>query len=293
VLVNHYFARAGRFGRKDLVARGPELLPLAKKVVAVFGLGCVGAPSAFELARCGVGELRVLDYDVVDPGTIVRWPAGLTVAGVPKVEVVRQFVRRDYPYTKVTPFRHRLGAARLRAHDGESEQSVLQRMLDGASLIYDGTAERGVQHFLSDLARELGITYLGVSGTFGGWGGLVVRVRPGRTEGCWICSRHALEDGLEEHVIPAPPADPDGRATPLGCASPTFTGAGFDLAQVALYGARTAVSTLCGGEAGGYPETPWDVTSIAFRGAGGSLIPPAFWTGPLKKHPNCRRCRAS
>ena len=66
------FVKAGRASRRDLTLRMPELTPLADKVVAVFGLGCIGGPSALEFARAGVGELRVLDHDAVDPGTIGR-----------------------------------------------------------------------------------------------------------------------------------------------------------------------------------------------------------------------------
>src|SRR5215216_2105745 len=41
-----YLARPGVAGRADLKARIPELAPLANHAVALFGLGCIGAPSA-------------------------------------------------------------------------------------------------------------------------------------------------------------------------------------------------------------------------------------------------------
>ena len=61
-----FFVRAGRAGREDLTSRIPELSQLHKKTVTVIGLGCLGAPSVLELARCGVGEIRIIDFDIVE-----------------------------------------------------------------------------------------------------------------------------------------------------------------------------------------------------------------------------------
>ena len=281
-----YFSRAGRAGRDAVQERTPELRPLADKAVAVFGLGCVGAPSAMELARAAVGELRVLDHDHVDPATTGRWPFGLSVAGLYKAQVIPAVISRDYPSTRVRGIVHRLGGVRAPEAGARSDGDVLREMTEGASLIYDATAELGVHHLLSDWALELGLPYVGVVGTQGGWGGKVFRVLPGKTEGCWMCYRLACEDG----TIPEPPADPKGTVQPVGCADPTFTGAGFDMAQVALTGVRVAVSTLCGGTAGGYPEAAWDVLHIAFRADDGTLIPPRFAEHTVKRHPQCPRC---
>jgi len=277
------FIRAGRASRRDLFLRMPELSALSDKVVAVFGLGCIGGPSAFELVRAGVGELRVLDHDIVDPGTIGRWPIGLSAAGVKKVDVVREVAGRDYPYVKVIPVNHRLGATRL---NGPSDQEQLAKMTDGAQLIYDATTEWGVQHFLSEYARDREIPYIAVDGTQGGWGGRICRITPGQTEGCWLCFQAALTAA----TITPPAVGPDEDVQPEGCGDPTFKAAGFDMAQIALAGVRVAVATLCRGIGGGYPPYPWDVTIMSFRDRGGELIAPRFDGYSLDKHNDCPRC---
>lgn len=281
----YHFARAGRAGREDVRHRTPELEPLASNSVAVFGLGCVGAPSVLELARAGVGELRILDFDVVDPGTVGRWPIGLSVAGMKKVEALRNLIRRDYPYTKVVPHDARLGSANPGGPE-PSDWDVVGRMTANVGLIYDATAEVGVQQFLSDYAFENSIPYLGVTGTFGGWGGKVFRVVPGRTRGCWMCYRYAFDDDPRLE----PSASPHGTVQPVGCAEPTFTGAGFDLAEVALAAVRIAVATLCAGHENGYPGYDWDVTTMSFRDREGRLIVPQFHGHVLQRHPRCPRC---
>ena len=76
--IGHYGAKVFYASPTDLFTRIPELKPLREKTVAVFGLGCLGAPSVLEFARAGVECIRLVDFDVVDPATGVRWPLGFS-----------------------------------------------------------------------------------------------------------------------------------------------------------------------------------------------------------------------
>lgn len=281
-----YFARAGRAGTEDLLVRAPELSHLPGAKVAVFGAGCLGSACIAELARAGVGELRILDPDIVDPGTIGRWFLGMSGVGLPKVDVLEGFVQNNYPNTNVRTFRHRLGAVRLGDPEEVSEQVTLDQMTDGVSLILDTTAEVGVQHLLADVAAELKIPFVCVSGTYGGWGGRVICIRPGSSNGCWMCARWAFSEGS----IPEPPSDPAGEIQPHGCGDTTFTGAGFDMRLVALTAVRTIVSAMGTAEEKCYPAMPWDVTTISLRDESGGIIPPAFAVHSIEKHPQCPNC---
>lgn len=276
------FVRAGRAGREDLAARVPEIRALAERRVALFGLGGLGAPGAVELARAGVGDLRLLDGDYVDPATGRRWQLGIPAAGLDKVAALKGFLEWNYPYTRVTSSALRLGEPEA----GPLELETLERMLDNVDLVYDATAERGLQHLLSDLARERDIPYMCLWATPGAWGGVVARVRPA-VGGCWMCLQYALTDG----TICSPPADPAGSVQPAGCASPTFTGTAFDLQQVALTAVRLAVSTLTSDDASGYPDAPWGVGVLSLRDpASGRQVPPTWVTYPLERHPECLVC---
>ena len=282
-----YYARALRGGRIDMIGRTPELESLAKVAVAIPGLGALGAPSALEMARAGVGELRLLDFDYVNPGTTVRWPLGLQAAGLLKTTSLPEFLAANYPQTKVKVYTHRIGAVRDPADALPPDSVILEALLDGATLVYDATAEIGIQRALSDLAREKGIPYICVSATEGAWGGLIARIRPGRTEGCWYCLMHHIDT----RSIPGPARSPAGTVQPIGCANPTFTGAGFDLAEIALAGTRLAIATLCADQVNGYPDYEWDVACISLRDKSGKSIAPQWETFALKRHPNCESCR--
>lgn len=279
-----FFVRAGRGGRDDLMQRIPELRPLAEKKVAVFGTGGLGGPSSIELARSGVGELRILDQDFTDPSTVVRWPLGFSAAGRVKVCNVQEFIALNYPYTNVIPILHRLGSCRSGGKD-VSDIAILDQMLDGVDLVYDATAEIGINHLLSDLAGERNLPYVCVSVTPGAWAGRLIRIRPGVTSGCWMCHQWMINRG----ELPVPASALDGEVQPVGCADPTFTGAGFDVASVALDGVRVVASTLLGRR---YPEVDWDIAIVDFRDQDGRFIGPKWQFFPLQRHPECQNVKA-
>lgn len=286
----HYWARAHYASPDELAARIPELHPLRNKMIAVFGLGCLGAPSVLEFARAGIGCMRLVDFDTVDPATTVRWPIGFTAGGHKKVSVLHEFIRRNYPYTTTEPFDFRLGGVRPPQSGAPSDQEQIATIVAGVDLIYDSTAELGVQHFLTSYAWQNGMTYVGLSGTLGGWGGKVFRIRPGTGCGCWFCYRLFCEEG----TIPEPACAPNDHGTvqPTGCADPTFTGAGFDMLHFALAGVRLVVSTLCEGSPRGYPPAGCDVIHIRLRDDDGSFVTPHYETYNITPHPECHHSHA-
>jgi molybdopterin/thiamine biosynthesis adenylyltransferase len=283
-----YLARSAIIGGGAKSERTPELHPLASKSVALFGLGCLGAPVALELARAGLGSLSIVDHDTVDPAASVRWPRGLYVAGQLKTMVIEQMIHQDYPYCKVRRFEYRVGSIRRPQDNIRSDQITMAEITSGASLLFDATAEIGVQNFLSDVAREIDVPYIGIGGTFGAWGGRVFRFRPRYDQGCFWC----YCKGCLEGTIPWPSNDESksGHIQPAGCADPTFTGANFDMMQIAMTGVRAAVSTLCSNVDGGYPPIEWDAVHIDFRNKDGKPIAPTFREFAIPKHPECGLC---
>jgi tRNA A37 threonylcarbamoyladenosine dehydratase len=282
--VEPHLIRAGYAGRNDLTARIPELATLNARRIAVFGLGSLGMPSAIAFARAGIGELRVLDSDFVEPGTTSRWPLGLSIVGLPKAQVLCDFLSREYPYTVVEKHVHRLGGIRNSLEDASCLE-VLDEMLNGADLAYDALAEEGLTPLLDRMCRERGIPFVSVSGTNGAWGGTIVRTRHGT--GCWHCFLAAQLDGSLPFPLEAPS---DRWVQPVGCASPTFTGAGFDLERIVQEGVRLAIGTLTGEAGDGYPDCEWDVAIGDFRDNQTRAISPQWRVYPLTQRPECLAC---
>lgn len=276
---NAAFLRTGRAGEEDFLFRAPELAQLAKHKIALVGLGCLGAPSALEFARAGVGDLRIMDNDIVEPPTVMRWPFGLVAAGRHKATVIAEYIQENYPYTTVTPLIRKIGAPT--DMDG-IDLGDAQAFFADCTLIYDATADRNVHYLLSTLARDLGVPYIAISGSPGGWGGTLLRLRPESTAPCWVCYQYAC-DG-DEPLIPGPPEDPEKLLQAPGCAEPTFTGAAFDLLNTTLAGVRLAVGTLTGS----YPDVPYDVAVLSLRNEAGHAIAPLWTTFVLETDSRCR-----
>jgi molybdopterin/thiamine biosynthesis adenylyltransferase len=280
-------------GESDFRERIPELSPLKNKVVAFIGLGCVGAPSALQFAKAGVGELRLVDGDFISPGTTCRWPLGYPVAGWGKVDTLGNFIQQHYPFTRIGRDHYPPnsdGRMNIGSLDSDYDQrECLETLLKGADLVYDATAEEGINHLLSWLAKEKGIPYVCVSSRPGGWGGDVVRITP-KTKGCYVCFLHAQRQEEEEGKINEPPYDPAGEALqPNGCGDVTFTAASMDVEEISLAGVRMAISTLCSGEDGTYPEIEYDVGILTLR-ENNRLMFPKWEHFPLPKHPLCNNC---
>jgi hypothetical protein len=282
VVAESYLARSRRTGPADLAERIPHLAPLRDRRVLLIGAGGVGAPIALDLARSGLGFLHLVDPDVVDPATTVRWPLGFSAADQFKVAALIEFFNGNHPYTEVTGDLIQIGAPRQRAADGPSQLDKLGELVDGCDLVVDASAEPGVTLAMAQLASELDLPFIAAWATVGAWGGVVARVRPA-APGCWFCVLHAIED----QTIRSASSDPSGNVQPLGCADPTYTGSSFDVATIANSATRLIAASLCPD----YGPQPWDVGVIELRDATGAVTGPRLadtWT--QKMHPACPMC---
>jgi molybdopterin/thiamine biosynthesis adenylyltransferase len=280
-----YYGKVSRVSAEDLQLRVPTLATLNQQTIAVVGLGALGAPSALEFARNQTCELRLMDFDVVEPGPTVRWPLGLAYAGLLKTEALQQFIKANYPRTKVVPIPHKVGGTRTEGTLPESE--AMDLLLNGASLLFDASADKGVSQFLADQAKQRGIPFISIYATPGVWGGMVMRVVPNKAMGCWMCLQHRMMDGS----IPTPKIDETGDIQAAGCGDMTFTGASFDLQNITLAGVRLALSTLNGNQEKGYPDGVWDVGVLSMMDDNDQLIPPTWHVTPLSVHPDCLDCK--
>lgn len=279
-----YFIRADWGGEDAWMRRAPTLLPLRRKSALVIGLGSLGSPVAVHLARAGISRLHLVDFDHLQVGNTLRWALGWQYAGLQKTKALSEFLASEYPFTIVNSTEIRLGAP-LFPETPFSDYEAICSLVKETDLVIDASANQRVSHFVADLARELGKPYLWLTTTPGGAGGVVGRVVPTRTPGCWHCFQHGLADGTIRQ-----PADTGAiDIQPAGCSQPTFFGAGVDSDEIALLAARLAIATLCGGQADGFPDFEWDV-AVGDLNRGGVSIAPE-WT-PYVLHPNtsCRSC---
>jgi hypothetical protein len=278
-----YITRGERLSIADQGARVPDAAGLQSRSVSIAGLGTLGAPLAFELARAQVGELHLLDFDTVEAGNIVRWPLGLSAVGYAKTDVIAGVIKHDYPFTKAQGQRFQIGNAWRPRPDFPSEAQVLTNFLTGADLLVDATAEIGVSQLLATLAAEAAIPYLSLWSTEGGWGGAVAYIPPDAAA-CWFC----LQLHLTDRSLAPPPAAPAASVQPRGCPFPTFTGSSFEMLEVVVQAMRILQRALTEDEA----RSPVaQLYTYAIRDADGSVLSVPRWDGlEVAPHAQCPHC---
>jgi adenylyltransferase/sulfurtransferase len=159
------FDRQVRFA--PLGRAGQERLQAARALVV--GVGALGGAIAQALTRAGVGELVLVDRDVVEPTNLARqvlFDAEHARAGTPKSLAALETLARIGGPTRIEP------------QVAHVDATNLARLAQGANLLLDGTDNFATRYLLNDFAVSRGIPwiYAGVVGA----SGLVLPVLSGK-----------------------------------------------------------------------------------------------------------------
>lgn len=114
-----------------------------ESVVGIAGLGGLGSSVAVALARIGVGNLILVDFDVVEPSNLNRQQYFLHQIGMPKVEALRENLSRINPYVKLYLHRQKLERNHLERIFGKAE--VIVEAFDRAeekAMLINGISEK-------------------------------------------------------------------------------------------------------------------------------------------------------
>ncbi len=131
---------------------GQQRLKAAK--VAVVGAGGIGAAVIPALAGAGVGQLTIVDGDVVDLSNLQRQPLFSSAdIGEGKARLAAAFVAGRNPFVAVRAVGERVDAANA------------ESLLGGHDLIIDGTDNFVTRLVVSDTAVGLGIPLLSAAAT--------------------------------------------------------------------------------------------------------------------------------
>lgn len=159
------YAPFGRTGQANLVSAR----------VLVVGCGALGGVLAESFHRAGVGELVLVDRDVVELSNLPRqvlFEEHHARQGTPKALAARESLERIG------------GPTRVEAHVRHLDARNLELLADDVDLVLDGTDNLATRYLLNDFCVERGLpwVYAGVVGA----AGLVLPVLPGRGA-CLAC----------------------------------------------------------------------------------------------------------
>lgn len=95
--------KAYRWDAGYIVERGGGYTSLMKQRVLVIGCGAVGSLMAEQLARAGVGDLTLLDKDVLTSDNLYRHALGCAQVSDKKAVALAQQLEQGHPKTRVHP----------------------------------------------------------------------------------------------------------------------------------------------------------------------------------------------
>ena len=177
-----------RYSRQTLFAGiGPEgQRKLTAARVAIVGCGATGSNLASLLARAGVGTLRIIDRDYVEPSNLQRqslFDESDAQQSLPKAIAAAR---------KIAAFNSDI-VAEPQVADLIPEN--IEVLLDGAQLILDGTDNFETRYLINDFAvkHSLPWTYAAAVGSYGA----TLNVLPGKTA-CLACIFPDLPRGAFE-----------------------------------------------------------------------------------------------
>jgi molybdopterin/thiamine biosynthesis adenylyltransferase len=263
--------------RVERLIGSDNLARLARKRVAVVGLGSGGAFVAQSLAMSGVGNFVLIDDDTLEVVNVVRHIADRRYLDQPKAEVTAELIRLRNP------------EADIDVHVGRVEDHL--DALDNVDLLVVGVDGEGSKYRINQacLERRLPAVYAGVYER--GEGGDVVVIHPydGPCYACWAAE-------LREGLMQAPPGEAD-KALDYGMIGPEGTleaepGLWLHVVRVAAAQADMALKELLhDGAYDGWPGNTLIMANNAIEIIDGEVTPPhsAVWV-TVMRDPNCLVC---
>jgi len=166
-----------RYSRQELF---PGIGPggqqkLAASRVAIVGCGATGSALASLLARAGVGSLRIVDRDYVEPSNLQRqslFDEKDAAESLPKaIAAARQIISFNSEIV-------------VEPKVADLTPSNIEELLSGAQLILDGTDNFETRYLLNDFAVKNAIPWIYTAAV--GSYGVTLNILPGRTA-CLAC----------------------------------------------------------------------------------------------------------
>jgi molybdopterin-synthase adenylyltransferase len=163
---------------------GPGQVRLATASVTLVGAGGLGAPAALYLAAAGIGQITLIDPDVVELSNLQRQVLFRSDdVGVDKARAGQTAIKALDPQIHVEAIVQRLDSA-----NGE-------QLIAGADVVLDGTDNFETRFAVNKACHNLGIPL--VSGAVGRWDGQVGVFASGQTKSlpldqrtpcyqCWV-----------------------------------------------------------------------------------------------------------
>jgi molybdopterin/thiamine biosynthesis adenylyltransferase len=256
-----------------------EVERLADRCVAVIGLGSGGSLVATQLARCGVGAMRLVDFDRLETHNIARHVCGLRDIGRHKTRAVRDLLIDSSPIIRVETFEA----------DVLAQPDVLERVVAGCDLVVAATDSDRSKLAINRVCWSYEVPAIYGAAYNRAFGGDVFYAIP-PDGACYDCFHRSVSDFFDtapktEADLSPGYADPDRMADLV--AEP---GLGIDIGVIALLLARVALMTLLHDGGATLPELPANWLLFGNRAGWVFKQPLESLFVEVPKRPDCPTC---
>jgi len=166
--------------KSELYSRSKGLLEvdiLEHKKVAIVGLGSFGSHIAVELAKAGIGNFKLFDFDRVELSNIARHTCGINDLGRYKTHAIKDAVLLKNPFAEVVTFEMNINEKR----------ELFSEQIEDCDLILCLTDENRSREYINDLAIEKRKTVIYGRAITRAEGGDVFRYIPEKQQPCLAC----------------------------------------------------------------------------------------------------------
>jgi molybdopterin-synthase adenylyltransferase len=166
--------------------------------ILVIGCGALGSAHAESLARAGVGHLRIVDRDFVEPSNLQRqtmFTESDAQNRLPKAVAAAHHLREINSTVDVEP------------HIVDVNHSNIEQLIDGCDVVIDGTDNFAIRYLINDacVKHETNWIYGAAVGSYG----VTMTIRPHET----ACLRCVFEEAPP--AASAPTCDTAGVIMPI------------------------------------------------------------------------------
>ncbi len=158
---------------RGIGAEGQRKLTASR--IAIVGCGATGSALASLLARAGVGTIRIIDRDYVEPSNLQRQSL------FDEADAAESLPKAIAAARKIAAFN---SAIAIEPHVADLIPSNVEALLDGARLILDGTDNFETRYLLNDFAVKNLVPWIYTAAV--GSYGVTMNVLPGKSA-CLTC----------------------------------------------------------------------------------------------------------
>lgn len=213
---------------------------IAKKKIALIGLGAIGSKLAELLAQAGIGKFYLCDSDDLEVGNVARHLGGVGDFGATKSSVVISRLVGINPYLRFIKWDYEKWSA--------TSSDRITAIISESDLVICTTADENIESFVNLVATLQGKPVLYGRSLRKGSMGRVFLVRTGQ-DACKACLSEYCSIGRKGQEVPDDWIDvpaQDDEVLFHECGRPVIAGSAVDLSFIASIVARVALDYLEG-----------------------------------------------